>query len=62
MGRGLIVGLKGQLLTLKQEDFIKEETVKVLDEWLGPHEEWDEEFDNIDLTNKKGEGKVLFKV
>merc|ERR1711915_499744 len=46
---------------ISKEDFIKEETVKVLDDWLGPHEEWDEEFDNIDLTNKKGEGKVLFK-
>ena len=46
---------------ISKEDFIKDDTVKVLEFWLGPHEDWEEEFDNIDLTNKKGEGKVLFK-
>ena len=34
----------------------------MLDYWLGPSEDWEEDFDNIDLTNKKGEGNVLFRV
>ena len=41
---------------------MKEETIKVLDYWLGENEDWEEEFENIDLTNKKGEGNVLFRV
>ena len=47
---------------ISKEDFTKDATTAVLEAWLGPHEDWEEEFDNIDLTNKKGDGKVLFKV
>ena len=35
---------------------------KVLEKWLGPKDNWEEEFDSIDMTNKKGEGNVLFRV
>lgn len=47
---------------ISKEDFTKETTTEVLDYWLGPSEDWEEDFDNIDLTNKKGEGNVLFRV
>ena len=47
---------------ITKEDFTKDDTVEVLEHWLGPNEDWEEEFDNIDLTNKKGEGNVLFRV
>ena len=47
---------------ISKEDFTKEATTEVLDFWLGPSEDWEEDFDNIDLTNKKGEGNVLFRV
>ena len=47
---------------ISKEDFTKEATTEVLDYWLGPSEDWEEDFDNIDLTNKKGEGNVLFRV
>ena len=35
---------------------------KVLEKWLGPADNWEEEFDSIDMTNKKGEDAVLFVV
>ena len=35
---------------------------KVLEKWLGPAENWEEQFDSIDMTNKKGEDAVLFVV
>ena len=35
---------------------------KVLEKWLGPKDNWEEEFDSIDMTNKKGEDAVLFVV
>ena len=35
---------------------------QVLEKWLGPKENWEEEFDSIDMTNKKGEDAVLFVV
>ena len=47
---------------ISKENFTKESTTEVLDYWLGPSEDWEEEVDNIDLTNKKGEGNVLFRV
>ena len=47
---------------ITKEDFTKDDTIEVLEHWLGPNEDWEEEFDNIDLTNKKGEGNVLFRV
>ena len=47
---------------ISKETFTKESTKEVLDYWLGPSEDWEEDFDNIDLTNKKGEGNVLFRV
>ena len=47
---------------ITKDDFMKEETIKVLEYWLGENEDWEEEFENIDLTNKKGEGNVLFRV
>ena len=47
---------------ISKDDFMKEETIKVLDYWLGENEDWEEEFESIDLTNKKGEGNVLFRV
>ena len=47
---------------ISKEEFTKEETVQELESWVGPKEDWEEEFDNIDMTNKKGEDKVLFKV
>ena len=34
----------------------------VLERWMGPREDWGAEFDSIDMTNKKGEGNVLFTV
>ena len=35
----------------------------MLEKWLGPTKKgWEEEFDTIDMTNKKGAGNVLFKV
>ena len=37
-------------------------TKKVLKRWLGPGEDWAEEFNSIDMTNKKGDGNVLFRV
>lgn len=46
---------------ISKETFTKESTKEVLDYWLGPSEDWEEDFDNIDLTNKKGEGNVLFR-
>jgi len=45
---------------ISKEDFLKEETKKVLEKWLGPKDNWEEEFDSIDMTNKKGEDAVLF--
>ena len=47
---------------ISKDDFMKDETIKVLDYWLGENEDWEEEFESIDLTNKKGEGNVLFRV
>ena len=47
---------------ISKEDFMKEDTVKQLEFWLGESEDWEEEFESIDLTNKKGEGNVLFRV
>ena len=47
---------------ISKDTFTKESTKEVLDYWLGPSEDWEEDFDNIDLTNKKGEGNVLFRV
>ena len=35
---------------------------KVLEKWLGPADNWEEQFDSIDMTNKKGEVAVLFVV
>ena len=35
---------------------------KVLEKWLGPSDNWEEQFDSIDMTNKKGEDAVLFVV
>ena len=35
---------------------------KVLEKWLGPADNWEEQFDSIDMTNKKGEDAVLFVV
>merc|ERR1712203_440409 len=45
---------------ISKEDFLNEETKKVLEKWLGPKDNWEEEFDSIDMTNKKGEDAVLF--
>ena len=47
---------------ISKDNFMKDETIKVLDYWLGENEDWEEEFESIDLTNKKGEGNVLFRV
>ena len=47
---------------ISKDDFMKDETIKVLDYWLCENEDWEEEFESIDLTNKKGEGNVLFRV
>ena len=47
---------------ITKDDFMKDETIKVLEYWLGENEDWEEEFESIDLTNKKGEGNVLFRV
>merc|ERR1712170_97595 len=32
---------------ISKEDFTKDATTAVLEAWLGPHEDWEEEFDNI---------------
>ena len=43
--------------------FLKNDLFRqVLEKWLGPKENWEEEFDSIDMTNKKGEDAVLFVV
>lgn len=34
----------------------------MVERWLGPREDWGAEFDSIDMTNKKGQGNVLFTV
>ena len=34
----------------------------MLEKWLGPSDNWEEQFDSIDMTNKKGEDAVLFVV
>ena len=34
----------------------------MLSTWLGPCDDWEEAFNSIDMTNKKGEGNVLFTV
>ena len=47
---------------ITQDTFCEEATKKVLERWLGPREDWAEEFDSIDMTNKKGDGNVLFRV
>ena len=47
---------------ISKEEFTSDNTKEVLEYWLGPNEDWEETFDNIDLTNKKGEGNVLFRV
>ena len=47
---------------ISKEEFTSDATKEVLEFWLGPNEDWEETFDNIDLTNKKGEGNVLFRV
>jgi len=45
---------------ITKEEFCTDGTRKVLDAWLGPEDDWEERFQNIDLTNKEGEGRVLF--
>ena len=47
---------------ISKDEFTTENTKEVLEYWLGACDDWEEEFDNIDLTNKKGEGNVLFRV
>ena len=47
---------------ITRDTFCEEATKKVLERWLGPREDWAEEFDSIDMTNKKGDGNVLFRV
>ena len=47
---------------ISKDEFTTENTKEVLEYWLGSCDDWEEEFDNIDLTNKKGEGNVLFRV
>merc|ERR1712013_784986 len=46
---------------IDRDTFCADATKEVLEKWLGPHEDWAEEFDSIDMTNKKGEGNVLFR-
>merc|ERR1712110_1022518 len=45
---------------ISKENFLEEDTKKVLEKWLGPSDNWEEQFDSIDMTNKKGEDAVLF--
>ena len=47
---------------IDRDTFCAEATKEVLENWLGPREDWAEEFDSIDMTNKKGDGNVLFRV
>jgi hypothetical protein len=47
---------------ITRDTFCEEATKKVLERWLGPLDDWAEEFDSIDMTNKKGDGNVLFRV
>ena len=42
--------------------FCFEANKEILEKWLGPRDDWVEEFDSIDMTNKKGEGNVLFRI
>ena len=52
-------------ITLKVEKHLvlrKNVCRKVLEKWLGPSDNWEEQFDSIDMTNKKGEDAVLFVV
>eukprot|EP00090_Calanus_glacialis_P011768 TRINITY_DN20162_c0_g1_i4.p1 TRINITY_DN20162_c0_g1~~TRINITY_DN20162_c0_g1_i4.p1 ORF type:complete len:189 (-),score=61.02 TRINITY_DN20162_c0_g1_i4:146-712(-) len=46
---------------ITRDTFCEDATKKVLERWLGPREDWAEEFDSIDMTNKKGDGNVLFR-
>ena len=47
---------------ITKDVFCEESTRGVLEQWIGAREDWEEEFDSIDMTNKKGEGNVLFRV
>ena len=47
---------------ITKDVFCEDSTRAVLELWIGFREDWEEEFDSIDMTNKKGEGKVLFRV
>ena len=47
---------------ITRDIFCEEATKEVLERWLGPQEDRAEEFDSIDMTNKKGDGNVLFRV
>eukprot|EP00090_Calanus_glacialis_P011767 TRINITY_DN20162_c0_g1_i2.p1 TRINITY_DN20162_c0_g1~~TRINITY_DN20162_c0_g1_i2.p1 ORF type:complete len:189 (-),score=61.92 TRINITY_DN20162_c0_g1_i2:146-712(-) len=46
---------------ITRDTFCEDATKKVLERWLGPREDWEEEFNSIDMTNKKGDGNVLFR-
>ena len=47
---------------ITRDNFCEDVTQNVLERWLGPREDWAEEFDSIDMTNKKGDGNFLFRV
>lgn len=46
---------------ITKSEFCSEEVQQVLEKWLGKEATSPEEFDGIDLTNKLGADKVLFK-
>merc|ERR1711915_142387 len=46
---------------ITKDVFCEDSTRGVLEQWIGAREDWEEEFDSIDMTNKKGEGNFLFR-